>query len=425
MEEPSAGCADRCARVTRRGLWGQLRFGWILLSLSAVAQTPSFHLDTVHGRKAYVLENGKIRVSALRGGGHLAEIRFKTGDPKRDINPMRVPHYPTIEPYEYQPRRHDAVYGSDSSRWLMSGYMGHLLCFPTFGASSPEEARNNVGDHGEAPIVEWKQQKVETGPDAVKLWYAADLPATQFRVERAITLPADESVVYVEEWIENLAAFDRPINWVQHATFGPPFIVPGRNFLDAPAGKGQVFDWETARSSLRPGTPIEWPEGMSVSGQHVKLREFQPLAHKGTYYALLLDRGRQKSYFTLYTSGFPTLIGYLFPTADDPWLGDWQENQSATERPWDGKVIARGLEFGTSPMPEGLRKSVERGTMFGVPTYRWIAGRQRLKTSFVVFLAEIGPNFAGVADVRVERGRILIEERKTGKLIALKSARAW
>ena len=45
-----------------------------LLAAGAAAQT--FHLDTFHGRQAYVLENGRVRVSALRGGGHLAEVSF-------------------------------------------------------------------------------------------------------------------------------------------------------------------------------------------------------------------------------------------------------------------------------------------------------------------------------------------------------------
>jgi hypothetical protein len=58
---------------------------------------------------------------------------------------MRVPHYQTIEPYQYDPGRHDALYGSDSHRWLSSGYMGHLLCFPVFGPpSSPAEVKNGL-----------------------------------------------------------------------------------------------------------------------------------------------------------------------------------------------------------------------------------------------------------------------------------------
>jgi hypothetical protein len=43
-----------------------------------------------------VLDNAH-RICLLRGGGHIAEIRFLSGDPKKSVNPMRVPHYQTIE----------------------------------------------------------------------------------------------------------------------------------------------------------------------------------------------------------------------------------------------------------------------------------------------------------------------------------------
>lgn len=389
----------------------------LLLAIPVAAQL-RIRTEKVHGREAWVLENGLIRVAALRGGGHLAEIRFLGSDSRKTINPMRVPHYPTIEPYQYNPAVHDALYGDGSHRWLSSGYMGHLLCFPAFGPpSSPEEVKNLLGNHGEAPIVEWKQTRSpEVRPDGVTLWYGADLPKTQYRVDRRVTLRAGRPVVEVEEWVENLTTFDRPVNWVQHATFGPPFVEPGKNFLDVSATKGEVAGGR-ATNSLAPGSAIQWPEGLSRDGRKVSLRPFQPPDRSGTYYALLLDPSRPTSYFTTYHADYPVLIGYLFPTKDNPWIGDWQENQSNTTKPWDGKAVARGMEFGTTPFAEGLRRSVERGTLFGVPTYRWIGGRQRLQTTFTVFLAEIPPGFAGVEDVQLQDGRIAVRERGSGRII--------
>ena len=397
-----------------------MRFLAILAAASAFAQTPSLKQETVHGREAWVLENGRIRVSALRGGGHLAEIRLLSSDPRKAVNPMRVPHYPTIDPHQYQPAAHDALYGTGPHRWLSAGYMGHLLCFPAFGApSSEDEVRNGLGNHGEAPIVEWKQLAADARDDRVTLRYGANLPKTQFTVERTITLRAGAAAADIEEWVENLASYDRPINWVQHATFGPPFVEPGKNVLDVSATRGLIGGGRPGQNSLLAGREIRWPEGVAPDGSKVSLREFQTVPRAGTYYALLLDPARGESYFTMYHADYPVLIGYLFPTADNPWIGDWQENQSNTTPPWGGKVVARGLEFGTSPMPEGLRKSVERATLFGVPTFRWIGGKQRLKTTFTVFLTEIPKGFAGVADVRRESGGIIVVERGSRREIVV------
>jgi catechol 2,3-dioxygenase-like lactoylglutathione lyase family enzyme len=110
--------------------------------------------ETFHRRRAWVISNGWIRVSVLAGGGHIAEVRMLSDDPKKSLNPMRVPHYPTIEPFEYDAAKHDAIYGHETHRWLSSGYMGHMLCFPFYGPPSDEEERAGLGYHGEAPIVE-------------------------------------------------------------------------------------------------------------------------------------------------------------------------------------------------------------------------------------------------------------------------------
>ena len=210
----------------------------LALAVPLFGQGASFHEDTLHGRRAFVLENDKIRVSTLPGGGYIGEIRFKSGDPKKSVNPMRVPHYQTIDPFTFDLAKHGSLYGTSGQRWIMSGYMGHFLCFPFFGGSSGAELGYGLGGHGEALAVEWKQRKVETGEAGVTLRYTAELPLTQFRVERAITLLPDETVGYVEESVENVARFDRPVQWVQHITFGPPFVEVGKSQVDASVVKG-------------------------------------------------------------------------------------------------------------------------------------------------------------------------------------------
>src|SRR4051794_25763968 len=165
----------------------------------------SIHEETFHGRRAWVLENGVMRVSVLAGGGHIAEVRLLSDDPLKNVNPMRVPHYPTIEPFEYNDAKHNELYGNDPHRWLSSGYMGHLLCFPEYGPPSKEEVEAGLGNHGEAPIVEWRQIRVDNNAEGVTLHYGAELPKTQFRVRRAVTLRNGVRVVRVQEWVENLS----------------------------------------------------------------------------------------------------------------------------------------------------------------------------------------------------------------------------
>jgi hypothetical protein len=386
--------------------------GLLTAAIAAWGQSASFREDSIHGRRAFVLENDRIRVSTLPGGGYIGEIRFKSEDPKKSVNPMRVPHYQTIDPFMFDPAKHGALYGTSSQRLVMSGYMGHFLCFPHFGPSSGAEFSFGLGAHGEALAVEWKQQKVESGKGGVTLSYAAALPSTQCRVERTFTLLPDETVGYVEETVENLARIDRPVQWVQHITFGPPFVEVGKSQVDAPVIKAVIGAMRTGQAP----TEAAWPVAKDSQAIEVDLRAFS--GRTGTW---LLDQSRPRVYFTMYNSDYPVLIGYVFPSASNPWVLDWQENQRIKGTPWDGKVIARGICIGDSPV-EGLRNALRRESAFGVPVYSWIQAGQRRTQSYAFFLAEIPLGFRGVADLRVENGQIVIVERETGKITTVKSA---
>ena len=383
-----------CALIAAVHLWGQ---------------QPSVRFDTVNGRQAYVIENGKLRVSALRGGGHIAEIRLITNDAKLGINPLYVPRFQTIEPYEYDAAKHGEFYGSGANRYLDSGYMGQLLCFPYFGpTSSQDEIRNGLGFHGEAITVEWKQPRPpRVDASGVTLYYAADLPHTQYRVERAIRLPAGATVAHVEEWFENLAAYDRPFNRNQHVTLGAPFVAVDKNMLD-------VSSSQSVTKRRGAGNP-------ALDDPALDKRAFNVAPKTSLFRSILVDKSRQTGYFTSYSTEFPLLVGYVFPTAEHAWVCDWQENGSGQATPRLGQMVARGIEFGTSPLDEGLRRSIERGSFLGTPTYQWINARQRVKATYTIFLTEVPAGFAGVADVRTEPGEIVIVERETNRQIRVPS----
>src|SRR5215471_18024218 len=114
-------------------MWLTILIVILAMAMPAVGQKASVHEGKLHGRDAWVLENGRMRVSTLRGGGFIGEIRLESPDPKKSLNPMRVPHYQTIDPYKYDDAVHNAIYGISVQRGLQSGYMGHFVCFPHYG----------------------------------------------------------------------------------------------------------------------------------------------------------------------------------------------------------------------------------------------------------------------------------------------------
>lgn len=360
----------------------------VLTATAAFAQAPTVREDpNIYGRPGWVLENGRVRVALLRGGGHIAELRLISTNPRLSINPMFMPQG--------------------------TGYMGHLVAFPHYGPASAEERAQGLSGHGEAGSVEWQQTRPpQIDAKSLTFFYGADLPKTQYKIERAVTLTAGESTVRVEEWIENLAPYDRPYNRNQHATFGAPFVTPGRNILDMSGTRGITDPKRTGGSKWAEGRLFQWPDPPppvpDYGGQApLSFRDFHAIPGGQVYTPVLTDRSEPQSWFTVYNADYPLLVGYVFPTDDHPWIIDWQNQPRADT----SAGMARGIEFGTSPFDEGLRKSVERAQLLGVPTYKFIGARQRLSTTFTIFLREIPQDFKGVANVALENGRVVVSAR--------------
>ena len=48
------------------------------------------------------------------------------------------------------------------------------------------------------------------------------------------------------------------------------------------------------------------------------------------------------------------------------------------------QTLARGMEFGVSPMPESRREMIDRGKLFGVPTFHLLRAKARTEVEYWV-----------------------------------------
>jgi hypothetical protein len=46
------------------------------------------------------------------------------------------------------------------------------------------------------------------------------------------------------------------------------------------------------------------------------------------------------------------------------------------------------MEFGVSPYPETRRQMIERGSLFGVPGYKWLPALGTASASYTAFIRE-------------------------------------
>ena len=110
----------------------------------------------------------------------------------------------------------------------------------------------------------------------------------------------------------------------------------------------------------------------------------------------LMDPGKDTASFTAWSPSSKLLFGYEWDRADFPWLGIWEENHSRTNPPWNRVSLTRGMEFGVSPFPETRRQMIMRGSLFGVPGYRWLPARSIARVEYRAF---IGTSSDGAAQL--------------------------
>ena len=335
-------------------------------------------LHTFRGRRAASIENSSLRLTVVEGGGHIAEVLDKASG----ISPLWIPPWPSMEPAAFDPQT-DTAYGSTAEARLLAGIMGHNLCLDIFGGPSPEEEAAGLHPHGEASVAQY-----DVEASATHLTMRAVLAEASLQVERSIEL--QDRAVRIVESVENLAATDRPVGWTEHVTLGPPFLERGSTQFRASATRSKVIEAEFGSADyLATGSEFDWPLAPRRGGGTADLRVFTSAEVSGAYTAHLMNPAELTAWFVAFNPRLQLAFGYIWKQADFPWMGIWEENHSRSAPPWNGQTITRGMEFGVSPFPESRRAMVDRGRMFGVPTYRWVPARTRIAVEYWLVVPQV------------------------------------
>jgi len=345
------------------------------------------------GRKAWKIETNKLRVTVLQGGGHLAELTLRAAAGEREVNPLWIPPWPSIEPSTYNRDKHGAIYGTDSEAATLAGIMGHNVCFDYWGAPSGAEFRAGLSYHGEVNTLAWTRLSGGSG----EITYRADLPESRTSLLRTLRLRPDQNVLYFEETAENKTAFDRPFGWVQHVTFGPPFVDAAHCFFDASGTRAEHRSGSAVRE-------FQWPQAPGKD-----FRRFSNAAASSDMAYVLLDPARDVEFVSALNTEHRLLVAYLFHRRDYPWLNVWEQNRDRTEPPWNGRAQTRGMEFGNTRAAGTARAWLRMPMLWDTPTFGWLDGRGRQTVRYLAVTVRIPAGFDRVRDIRVQGSDILIE----------------
>ena len=299
--------------------------------------------------------------------------------------------------------------------------LGHFVCVDGFGPVSPEERKAGLPGHGEAHRVPWEVVSSEKKNGVTTVAFSATLPMVQEVFRRTIRMVDGESVVYIESELENLLAFDRPVNWGEHATIGPPFLEPGKTVVEMSAVRAMTRSHEDQSQQpphrLVSSRAFTWPMAPGLNGESIDVRPVSGTSPYGDHTTSLMDRTRRLVFVTAFHPDKRLLLGYVFRREEYPWTQLW-EFYPGDER------LARGLEFASQPFDVPRREVIQTNAMFDTPTYRWLPAKSSIGSAFLMFYARTPTGFRHVDDVVLEGGRLTVLDRASAIRIELAASHA-
>ncbi|MEP6716844.1 MAG: hypothetical protein ABJC09_14835 [Terriglobia bacterium] len=366
----------------------------------AVAQTSAVAKeDVVYNRPVLLVANDKLEVAVVKQGGSMLRLRIQ-GDPQGLSpfgNPEMMPQIP-------------------ERRKLQGPMVGHFVCVDGFGSPSAEEKAAGMAMHGEAYLQPWKLVTAEKQGATTTVKFAVDLPKVQEAFTRSLRMVDGESVIYVDSELESELAFDRTINWGEHPFLFPPFLEAVNTVVDMSGTRSQTRTYP-GRSGGRgmtfaQGKDFTWPMAPGSDGKLVDLRAAPPNVNLSSHTTTLMDPSRKTAFVTVLNTARHYLLGYVFRQQEYPWV---QNFMSYNTDGW----LGRGLEFATQPFDLPRREMADLNRMFDTRVNRWLPAKSKITTHFLMFYVRSPEGMTRVDDVRLENGKIVVEDRTSGKTLTL------
>jgi hypothetical protein len=341
-----------------------------------------------------------VELISLTGGGHLAAFRFLDRDNRPTQNVLWEVPWATFAPGHDWSLTMSQLYGSPETGKFLAGFTGHALCLDYFGEPTAEKAAAGLSIHGEAATAVWNVISSSESQRAQCKWEVA-LPISQLTFEREIHLGNGQSVAYVRETVGNLRDKEHKFDWVQHVTFGPPFLSEGVSTLIASAHSGMTSPFGYEGKSLLPNNRyFSWPYARRADGNgSVDLR--LPFTTKGQSFlaGMKLDPEREIEFLLAVNWNLRLGVGYFLRRRDFPWMAVWEENCTRQNAPWNGKTQARGMEFGTTPLPLTANGGLPGTRFSNTPRGCSTAAHGARTARYMMFLFEVPEEVHSIGSV--------------------------
>jgi hypothetical protein len=346
----------------------------LLVSICSCQQTKRESMDDSAGRDTIqILKNDFVTLNVSLWGGALTSFSMNN----QNLNPLDW----KLTPEEMPENNRNGA-----------SFQGHFLCFGRWGGPTPGEIVSGIPHNGE-PANQW--WSIENSPNPEDLKISCNAPIENWQIERTIKLAKNQPCFTVEETFFNPEKYGRFTTVVQHATLGGEFLNEN-TVVNSNAGEG--FNQALLAGSLSE-YEYNWPVGYSDT-----LRNKIDLKRSGYSNGFVTTHiiNDTIGWVTAATPDKNLLIGYVWKTADYPWLHIWHGTKN-------GKVWAKGLEFGTTGLGDTFSPQERLIRSFkGRANYFFTDANSAIKKSYACFLTETTHDFLEVKKIEYSGNSIRV-----------------
>lgn len=362
---------------------------------------------SVRGRQCVRIGNDHIVATIVLGGGHIALIQRadEVESPLHEDfgSPLWVPPWPTCDPAVAEAADEEVFGPGLEGKFVLQHIMGHNLCLDVFGDhSSGEISRSGLAFHGEAGQVTWKVTSVVREPDCASLTVAAHLRHTCLDVTRTFSVRTGCSTVKVQETMKNLVGFQRAMGRAEHVTFGAAWLQSRKVRFSTNADKGQTMAGNDSEfCPYASEADFEYPSVPTRTGSSVDWREYPQSDVSEGLCTMRITPEAKYGWFVGEHTGKDVALAYVWEREKFPWLVTWEENCARQDKPWNGKVLTRGLEFSSYAYPTSREKNVAMGSLLDTPCFQWLDAYEEQATVFYFSLQAVNRDSGDNVDIEL------------------------
>ena len=332
------------------------------------------HIDAVENKKDSIimLENDVMQLKISAFGGAIIDFH----DKNNGINPLS---WKLKESQMPDNNKNGAV------------FQGHFVCVGRWG--SPTEGEKKLGmPHNGEPANNWWNVKKK---DDKFVEMSCEAPLDGLSINRKVAVSQTAGCFKVIETITNDLTIGRINTLVQHATLGVPFVDKSLT-INSNATYG--FNQLLSKYGLdKYATP--WPKIYTDTLQ--KINDVS----KGTWdsdYVASYVFSDSIGWITAMNMNQKQLIGYVWKTADYPWLHIWNGMR-------DGKPWAKGLEFGTTGLGDTFSFAERCSISFhNVKSVEFIDAKSSVSKSYFCFELPVPDGFQKTLRVFFENDSVTV-----------------